>query len=70
MNDDYSVENLVKRFKVHHEHALKEQKEREEKHMKEFGTPIPIYGPDAYFNLSLALMSICSEIIDIKESFK
>jgi phosphopantetheinyl transferase len=46
---------------------MKEQKEREEKHQREYGKPFPKDGPDPDFNISFALMNICENIKELNE---
>lgn len=68
LSDDYSVESLVTRFETHLQNYLKEKKEREEKHEKEYGTSLPKYGSDPDFCLIKALINICQEISELKKT--
>ncbi len=66
MDNDYSIENLIKRFKLHLEIGKKELEERQRKHKEEYGSDLPKYGPDPEFHISEALLHICIEIEAIK----
>jgi hypothetical protein len=68
VDDDYSLEFLVKTFSEHEVRSRENQKEQFKNFMENNpGAPVPDHMIDD-FNLPKALLSICNEILALKSS--
>lgn len=67
MESKYDIDNLIKRFGIHLEYSLAEQKKHDDEYRKVYDSDPPKYGPDPDFYITKALISMCEEIKRLRD---
>jgi hypothetical protein len=68
MENEYDIDSLIKRFKIHLEYSVAEKKKQDDEYREKYAKEPPRYGPDPDFQITKALISMCEEIKKLRDS--